>query len=87
MTTDLAFAGIVGRSLAAQAKAEGDDHFDQGSQFTSKLRLSVLGKHKLDASMSRRGNRHDNAVAESFFQLLKREQIRWWADPAVARIV
>ena len=26
--------------------------------------------------MSRRGNRHDNAVAESFFQLLKRERIR-----------
>ncbi len=25
--------------------------------------------------MSRRGNRHDNAVAESFFQLLKRERI------------
>lgn len=27
-------------------------------------------------SMSRRGNCHDNAVAESFFQLLKRERIR-----------
>lgn len=26
--------------------------------------------------MSRRGNCHDNAVAESFFQLLKREWIR-----------
>ena len=26
--------------------------------------------------MSRRGNCHDNAVAESFFNLLKREQIR-----------
>lgn len=28
------------------------------------------------ASQSRRGNCHDNAVAESFFQLLKRERIR-----------
>lgn len=28
------------------------------------------------SSMSRRGNCHDNAVAESFFQLLKRERIR-----------
>lgn len=27
-------------------------------------------------SMSRRGNCHDNAVAESFFQLLKRERIK-----------
>ncbi|BFU34514.1 hypothetical protein GPC19245_24970 [Enterobacter asburiae] len=26
--------------------------------------------------MSRRGNRHNNAVAESFFQLLKRERIK-----------
>ena len=26
--------------------------------------------------MSRRGNCHDNAVAESFFQLLKREHIK-----------
>ena len=26
--------------------------------------------------MSRRGNCHDNAVAESFFQLLKREKVR-----------
>ena len=35
-----------------------------------------LSRHNLDASMSRRGNCHDNAVAESFFQLLKRERIR-----------
>jgi putative transposase len=27
-------------------------------------------------SMSRRGNCHDNAVAESFFQLLKRERVK-----------
>jgi putative transposase len=45
---------------------------DQGSQFTSKERQSFLGKHNLDASMSRRGNCNDNAVAESFFQLLQR---------------
>ena len=30
----------------------------------------------MEHSMSRRGNCHDNAVAESFFQLLKREKIR-----------
>ncbi len=30
--------------------------------------------------MSRRGNCHDNAVAESFFNLLKREQIRRRTD-------
>lgn len=33
-------------------------------------------ENNLQASMSRRWNCHDNAVAESFFQLLKREGIR-----------
>ena len=63
-------------------------HSDQGSQFISKEWQSFLGKHNLIASMSRRGNCHDNAhvhwprtnggngLPESFFQLLKREQIR-----------
>ena len=49
---------------------------DQGSQFTSGEWLSFLKQHNLEASMSRRGNCYDNAVAESFFQLLKRERIR-----------
>ena len=35
-----------------------------------------LTEHNLEASMSRRGNCHDNAVAESFFHLLKGERIR-----------
>ncbi len=30
----------------------------------------------LEGSMSRRGNCHDNAVAENFLQLLKRERIK-----------
>ncbi len=51
-------------------------HSDQGSQFTSREWQMFLGQHNLEASMSRRGNRHDNAVAESFFQLLKRVRIR-----------
>ncbi len=42
----------------------------------SKEWQSFLGKPNLDASMSRRGNCHNNAVAESFFQLLKRKRIR-----------
>jgi putative transposase len=50
-------------------------HSDQGSQFTSMDWASFLRAHNLEHSMSRRGNRHDNAVAESFFNLLKRERI------------
>jgi len=51
-------------------------HSDQGSQFTSMDWSAFLRAHNLEHSMSRRGNCHDNAVAESFFNLLKRERIR-----------
>lgn len=49
---------------------------DQGSQFTSYEWQEFLEQHNLTQSMSRRGNCWDNAVAESFFNLLKRERIR-----------
>jgi len=51
-------------------------HSDQGSQNTSHDWQAFLKAHGLECSMSRRGNCHDNAVAESFFQLLKRERIK-----------
>jgi putative transposase len=51
-------------------------HSDQGSQFTGYEWKAFLTEHNLEASMSRRGNCHDNAVAESFFHLLKGERIR-----------
>jgi len=51
-------------------------HSDQGSQFSSYDWRDFLDQHNLQQSMSRRGNCHDNAVVESFFQLLKRERIR-----------
>jgi putative transposase len=50
-------------------------HSDHGTQFTSHEWQDFLRDHGLLSSMSRRGNCHDNAVAESFFQLLKRERI------------
>ena len=51
-------------------------HSDQGSQYASYDWQNFLQDHGLRGSMSRRGNCHDNAVAESFFQLLKRERVR-----------
>jgi putative transposase len=51
-------------------------HSDQGSQFTSYEWQEFLEQHNLTQSMSRRGNCWDNAVAERFFNLLKRERIR-----------
>jgi putative transposase len=51
-------------------------HSDQGSQYTGHEWQKFIDDHKLECSMSRRGNCHDNAVAESFFQLLKRERVK-----------
>ncbi|OJY36894.1 MAG: hypothetical protein BGP06_14645 [Rhizobiales bacterium 65-9] len=51
-------------------------HSDQGSQFTSMEWASFLKHHDLQPLMSRPCNCNDNAVAESFFKLLKRERIR-----------
>ncbi len=51
-------------------------HTDQGSQFTSYEWQEFLEQHNLAPSMSRRGTCWDNAVVESFFNLLKRERIR-----------
>jgi putative transposase len=62
-------------------------HSDQGSQFSSYEWQAFLKEHHLKQSMSRRGNCHDNAVVESFFQLLKRERIKrkTYASRAKAR--
>ena len=62
-------------------------HSDQGCQYTSQDWQTFLKAHGLESSMSRRGNCYDNAVAESFFQLLKRERIRRkiYADRSEAR--
>lgn len=51
-------------------------HSDQGTQFTSEDWQSFPREHDIVCSMSRRGNCHDNAAMESFFQLLKRERIK-----------
>jgi putative transposase len=51
-------------------------HSDQGCQFTSHDWQDFLEANNFTVSMSRRGNCYDNAVVESFFQLLKRERIK-----------
>ena len=47
-------------------------HSDQGSQYGSADYLSFMKENNLEPSMSRRGNCHDNAVAESFFATFKK---------------
>ena len=50
-------------------------HTDQGCQYAATAYRQVLAQHGLVASMSRRGNCYDNAVAESFFSTLKNELV------------
>lgn len=44
-------------------------HTDRGSQYASYEHKDLLKKYGIIQSMSRRGNCHDNAVAESFFSI------------------
>jgi transposase InsO family protein len=57
----------------------------QSGQFTGHEWQTFLRDHHLFSSMSRRGNCHDNAVAESFFQLLKRERTGGSFQPVTMR--
>jgi len=48
-------------------------HTDRGSQYASYEHKDLLKQYGIVQSMSRKGNCHDNAVAESFFHTLKTE--------------
>lgn len=75
-TTDVVLQALLMAVWRRKPKNKVLIHSDQGSQFTSMDWTSFLKAHNLEHSMSRRGNCHDNAVAESFFNLLKRERVR-----------
>ena len=76
ITTDLVLDALLMALLRRNPKNKVLVHSDQGSQYTSHEWQTFLKHHNLESNMSRRGNCHDNAVAESFFQLLKRERIK-----------
>ena len=76
MTTDLALQALLAAAWRRKPKERVMIHSDQGSQFSSVEWRRFLECHNLEASIIRRGNCHDNAVAESFFQLLKRERVK-----------
>jgi putative transposase len=76
MERDLAIAALMMAVWRRHPRNPVVVHSDQGSQYSSHDWQRFLKEHNLVASMSRRGNCYDNAVAESFFQLLKRERIR-----------
>lgn len=76
MQSDLVLQALLMAVWRRRPSQEVVVHSDQGSQYTSGDWSSFLRDHGLVHSMSRRGNCLDNAVAESFFQLLKRERVK-----------
>ena len=62
-------------------------HSDRGSQYACGAYQAILARHGMRASMSRKGDCWDNAVAESFFATLEQELImrRHWATRPEAR--
>jgi putative transposase len=76
MTNDLVLQALLAAVWKRKPEPGVMIHSDQGSQFTSDDWQSFLKAHHMVSSMSRRGNCHDNAVAESFFSALKKERIK-----------
>lgn len=74
--TDLVLQALLAAVLRRKPSPGLLLHSDQGTQFTSEDWQSFLREHDIVCSISRRGNCHDNAAMESFFQLLKRERIK-----------
>jgi putative transposase len=75
-TRDLALQAVLMAPLQCD---EGDEvilHSDQGSQFTSGDYQRLLQRHRVTCSMGAVGTCADNAAAESFFGLLKRDRTR-----------
>jgi putative transposase len=58
-------------------------HSDQGSQYASRKFRQILWRHRIQQSMSRRGNCWDNAPMERLFRSLKTE----WIPPLGYRSV
>ena len=76
------------RALATRSDVQGTiHHTDRGSQYTSRAYRERIAKTGMVASMSRKGDCWDNAVAESFFGTLEQELVPEtpWRDLPAAR--
>ncbi|MFC5800869.1 IS3 family transposase [Streptomyces formicae] len=63
-------------------------HTDRGAQYSASAFADVCRRHGIRRSMGRVGSSYDNALAESFFQGLKRELLhgRRWTSKAQTRL-
>ena len=65
----------LGQRLATAVPGELLFHSDRGSQYAAHDYQARLQDFGIVCSMSRRGNCWDNAVVESFFATLKKEEV------------
>lgn len=63
-------------------------HTDRGTRYSAAAFADVCRRHGIRRSMGRIGSSYDNALAESFFQGLKRELLhgRRWTSKAQTRL-
>jgi putative transposase len=75
MTKNLVSQSLL-RAITAKRPAAGlIHHSDRGSQYCAREYTLLLDRFGMKASMSRKGNCYDNAPMESFWGVLKNEQI------------
>jgi len=75
MTKNLVSQSLL-RAVMAKRPAEGlIHHSDRGSQYCAHEYALLLNDFGMKASMSRKGNCYDNAPMESFWGVLKNEQV------------
>jgi transposase InsO family protein len=60
-------------------------HSDRGVQYASEAYQSVLARHGIVGSMSRKGDCYDNAAMESFWSSYKREEVYAREGPYATR--
>ncbi len=88
METELCLTALRQALTTREPPAGLVHHSDRGSQYASHAYQAVLRDADCVASMSRKGNCWDNAVAESFFGTLEQElvaQSELWQDADDAR--
>lgn len=87
MKKQLVIQAVLMALWRKQDKASVILHSDRSSQYTSHEYQQFLKDHKIVSSMSAVGNCYDNAAAESFFGVLKRERVnrRHYVTRAEAR--
>ncbi len=75
LTDDLALAALEMSTQQRPTPAKLIHHSDQGVQYASSAFRNKLNAHRIQQSMSDKGNCYDNAVVESFFATLKSEEV------------